>query len=76
MKNLLQEAGFIDIIEQKTKAPFHGWPSDPKLREAGTLFQLVSDESLSSFGMHLFEQILALIREDVELLILEMRKVS
>ncbi|OHE98262.1 UMTA protein [Colletotrichum orchidophilum] len=76
IRNHLQEIGFVDIVEQKTKAPLHGWPSDPKLREAGQLFQIAFDESLNGFGMYLFTQVLGWTREEVDVLISEMREES
>jgi SAM-dependent methyltransferase len=34
-KDLLAEAGFVDIVEKHWQVPFGMWPSDPKLREVG-----------------------------------------
>ncbi|KAK1722729.1 uncharacterized protein BDZ83DRAFT_414201 [Colletotrichum acutatum] len=52
------------------------WPSGPKPQEAGNLFQIAFDESLSGFGMYLYTQVLGLTREAVDALISEMRKES
>lgn len=34
-KKLLEEAGFVDIVEHKVKVPIGSWPADPKLKELG-----------------------------------------
>ncbi|KAF5009420.1 hypothetical protein FDECE_4352 [Fusarium decemcellulare] len=35
----MKEAGFVNIEECEIKVPIGGWPSDPKLKEAGQYFQ-------------------------------------
>jgi hypothetical protein len=34
-KENMIKAGFVDVIEQKYKAPVGAWSSDPKLKEVG-----------------------------------------
>ena len=39
MKHLIEEAGFVDVQEQKVKLPLGPWPSDPKLKDVGRFFE-------------------------------------
>ncbi|KAH7162124.1 S-adenosyl-L-methionine-dependent methyltransferase [Dactylonectria estremocensis] len=74
MRDNMVAAGFVDVVEEKIKAPMHGWPADPKLRQAGLLFQLALDESLEGFGIFLLTQILGWERDEVLVLIAEFRR--
>ena len=35
-KQLMEEAGFVDVVEQQFKWPTNPWPEDPHLKELGT----------------------------------------
>lgn len=35
MKEKIERAGFINVVERVIKIPMGGWPADPKLREIG-----------------------------------------
>jgi hypothetical protein len=35
MRDLVEEAGFVDIVEKKFKWPIGPWGADPKLKEIG-----------------------------------------
>ncbi|KAF7551167.1 hypothetical protein G7Z17_g5200 [Cylindrodendrum hubeiense] len=74
MRDNMEAAGFVDIVEKKVKAPMHGWPRDPKLQQAGLLFLLALDESIEGFGIFLLTQILDWQKEEVLVLIAEFRR--
>lgn len=74
MRDGLEAAGFVDIEERRLKAPMHGWPKDPKLQQAGLLFQLALEESIEGFGMFLLTQILGWHEDEVIVLLAEMRR--
>ncbi|CAM1505131.1 Fc.00g107680.m01.CDS01 [Cosmosporella sp. VM-42] len=74
MRDNMEAAGFVDIVEKKIKTPIHGWPKDPKLQQAGLLFQLALEESIEGFGMFLLTQILGWQQEEVIVLLSQMRK--
>ncbi|KAF5004219.1 hypothetical protein FDECE_9276 [Fusarium decemcellulare] len=74
MRDNLEAAGFVDIVEKKVKAPIHSWPKDPKLRQAGVLFQLALDESVEGFGLFMLTQVLGWRREEVLVLVSQFRR--
>lgn len=74
MRDNLEKAGFVDIVEKKFKAPVHEWPKDVRLRTAGGMFQLALEESLEGFGMFLLTQILNWPRDEAIVFIAEMRR--
>ncbi|KAK7427207.1 hypothetical protein QQZ08_006320 [Neonectria magnoliae] len=73
MRDAMEAAGFVDIVEEKVKAPVHGWPKDPRLQQAGLLFQLALDESIEGFAVFLLTQILGWQRDEVLVLVAEFR---
>ncbi|KAH6974152.1 S-adenosyl-L-methionine-dependent methyltransferase [Ilyonectria sp. MPI-CAGE-AT-0026] len=76
MKEHMEAAGFVDIVEKKIKAPLHGWPKDPRLQQAGLLLQLAFDESLEGLNTFLLTQVLGWQTEEAMLLQAKMRKES
>ncbi|KAK7423261.1 hypothetical protein QQZ08_009157 [Neonectria magnoliae] len=76
MKEYMEEAGFVDVVEKKFKAPLHVWPKDPKLQQAGLLFQMAFDESLEGLNTFLLTQVLGWQAEEAMLLQSKMRKES
>jgi ubiquinone/menaquinone biosynthesis C-methylase UbiE len=74
MKDHLEAAGFVDIVEEKRKLPLHSWPKDPKLRDVGTYLQTAFDESLEGLGTFLFTQVLGMQPEEVTVISAQMRK--
>ncbi|KAF7559149.1 hypothetical protein G7046_g5007 [Stylonectria norvegica] len=74
MRQNMEDAGFVDVVERKVKAPLHGWPKDPKLQHVGLLFQLALEESIEGFGIFLLTQVLGWQQEEVIILIAEMRR--
>lgn len=76
MKKHMEEAGFVDIVEKKLKVPLHGWAKDPKLQQAGLLFQMAVDESLEGLNTYLLVEILGWQLEEALVLISKMRQES
>jgi trans-aconitate methyltransferase len=76
MKELMEKVGFVDVVEKKFKVPLHGWPQDPRLKQAGMLAQLALDQSLDGFGMFLLTQVLGWTRDEAMVLVAKMRKES
>lgn len=74
MKNYVERAGFVDIVEKKIKVPLHGWAKDPRLREIGLLAQAVLDLSLEGFVLYLLTQVLEWTYEESTVLVAKMRK--
>lgn len=65
MKELMEEAGFVDVVEKKIKMPMHGWPKDPKLKNAGYMAQVAVDEAIDGLGTFVLTQIYGWTREQV-----------
>ncbi|KDN68531.1 putative UMTA [Colletotrichum sublineola] len=74
MRDNMEEAGFVDVVEKKFKLPIHGWPKDPQLQQAGLLIQLALEESLEGFGTFLLTQVLGWSQPEVMVLTAQMRK--
>jgi hypothetical protein len=73
MKDTMQAAGFVDITEVKLKVPCHGWPKDPRLKQAGLLCFAMLDQSLEGFSMYLFTQVLGWAPDEVLIFTARMR---
>ncbi|KAF9761186.1 hypothetical protein IL306_003924 [Fusarium sp. DS 682] len=69
MRDNLKAAGFVDIVEKKIKAPIHSWPSDPKLRQAGFLFQQALEQSIEGYANLLLMDLMGWYKEEVAVLL-------
>lgn len=76
MRDALEAAGFVDVVEVKRKAPLHSWPRDKKLKDVGTYLQTAFDESLEGLVMFMLTQILGLLQNEAVALMEEMRRES
>lgn len=57
-KKLIQEAGFVDVVEKKYKLPVGGWPKDAKLKEIGRWNLLFLTEGLEGMSLFILKNIL------------------
>lgn len=57
-KKLLEEAGFVDVVEHTVKVPIGSWPADPKMKEIGRWNLLFLTTGLESMGMYLLMHVL------------------
>lgn len=39
MKQMIEEAGFVDVQEQKLKLPLGPWSTDPKMKDVGRFYE-------------------------------------
>ena len=39
MKQMIEQAGFVDVQQQKLKLPLGSWASDPKLKDVGRFYE-------------------------------------
>jgi hypothetical protein len=39
MKRMIEEAGFVDVREQKLKLPLGPWSTDPKMKDVGRFYE-------------------------------------
>ncbi|KAH6672371.1 S-adenosyl-L-methionine-dependent methyltransferase [Halenospora varia] len=73
-KKLMEEAGYVDVVEKIDRWPTNKWPKDPKYKELGlwTNENLVS--GLSGLSMALLTRIQNWSSEAVELFLVDVRK--
>ncbi|EXJ82372.1 hypothetical protein A1O3_06185 [Capronia epimyces CBS 606.96] len=67
--NLLREVGFEDVTVRPYKQPIGQWPSDPVLRQSGTIQLLALLEGLESMSLAVFSRCLHWSNRDVEVLL-------
>lgn len=73
-KHLLAEAGFCNVEERTFKWPINPWPKDKELKTIGRWNEVNFLEGLEGFCVRLFSSTLAMSREEIELLLAEVRK--
>lgn len=50
-RDILKEAGFVDIQEIVIRVPINSWPADPDQKEHGRWYQLVGIEGLEALSL-------------------------
>lgn len=53
MKKLMEDTGFVDVVETNKVWPMSEWPKDPHLKELGRWGKLGAAESGYPFALHL-----------------------
>ncbi|KEF56988.1 uncharacterized protein A1O9_07178 [Exophiala aquamarina CBS 119918] len=53
MKKMIEEAGFVDVQEQKLKLPLGPWSTDPKMKEVGKFFERYYKSGLQGWLLHI-----------------------
>lgn len=53
LKERMERAGFVDVVENRLKWPMNGFHSDPKLKELGRWNQLRLDRGMEGYMMRL-----------------------
>lgn len=74
LEGWLTEAGFVDIEMRKTPLPIGTWPKDLRLKEVGLLNRTQLWEGLAGLSYRLYIDLLGWSRDEVELLLMEVRK--
>jgi len=65
MKKWAEEAGFVNVKEQRYRLPIGSWPKDPRLKEVGTLMGVNFIEGVEAFTGVLFKDVLGWSAEEV-----------
>ncbi|EXJ76654.1 uncharacterized protein A1O5_01162 [Cladophialophora psammophila CBS 110553] len=68
------QAGFHDVQEVVKKVPIGPWAKDPKLKEIGTLYRAQMLQSVPSFMLAYYKQILTHSDEDTETAMAEVKE--
>jgi len=58
MKQDIQDAGFVSVVEKVYTAPIGGWSKDPKLKWLGTLTLLAFDAGLDGYALATFTRVM------------------
>lgn len=74
MRDNLDSAGFVGIVEKKFKMPMHGWPKDQNLKRAGFLCMAAIDQSLEGFALYVSTEVMGWTREEALVFTAEMRR--
>ncbi|TDZ40530.1 putative methyltransferase tdiE [Colletotrichum trifolii] len=73
-KQMLENAGFVDVVEKKEKWPLGPWPKDPRYREIGDWSQAAFFQGLEGFTLALFTRVLGWTREETLVFCAEVRQ--
>lgn len=57
-KKLMEEAGFIEVVETQFKWPTNPWPEDPHLKELGTWQELNQKLGFEASSLAFFTRVL------------------
>jgi len=74
IKDWMVDAGFTEVSEIKTVWPQNPWPKDPKQKEIGRWAMATVLDGLQGFTMALMNKVLGMSIEEIELLLLDVRK--
>lgn len=58
MKNLIEQAGFVDVVETKYKWPLGAWSTDQKLKDMGRWNMHHWNEGLEGWTMALLTRVM------------------
>ena len=74
MRTLMQEAGFVGVVEKTYHVPSCGWSSDPRMRKIGMYNLAFLEQSAEGFALFLLREIMGWEYAEVQLFVMEMRK--
>lgn len=66
MGSLIQEAGFVDVVEKRFRWPLGPWSSDPKLKEVGRWNLLNWEDGMEGWVMALYTRQLKWSYDEVQ----------
>ena len=58
MKAMLEQAGFVNVQEQKVKLPLGPWANDPKWKDIGRFFERFYKTGLQGWLLHICTRLL------------------
>jgi hypothetical protein len=70
----MREAGFVDVVELKYKWPQNPWPKDPRDKYLARWVMANIMQGLQAFSLALMTRFLGMSREEVEVLLVDVRK--
>ena len=73
-KQLMIEAGFVDVTKIRFTWPQNSWSADPKLKEFGRWNLVNSLDGLQGYSVVLMTRVLGMSIEEVEVMLTDVRK--
>ncbi|GKT75495.1 methyltransferase domain-containing protein [Colletotrichum tofieldiae] len=74
LKNMMIEAGFLDVEMRMYKWPHNEWPKDPRYKKLGFWTQENFGSALEAICMAPFTRVLGWTREEVNVFLVQVRK--
>ncbi|KAI1029394.1 hypothetical protein LB504_010679 [Fusarium proliferatum] len=74
IKAIMQEVGFIDVVDKRFKWPTNSWPRDKKFKELGTWNNYKASNALESLTMASFSRAHGWSKEEVITFLIGVRK--
>lgn len=74
MTELMEEAGFVDVVHKVWKVPIGAWPQEKKMKQLGLFTYEFLDHSLEGFALYLLREVMGWEYEEVQELVDAMRK--
>ncbi|KUJ13013.1 S-adenosyl-L-methionine-dependent methyltransferase [Mollisia scopiformis] len=74
MKEKIERAGFVNVVEKVFKAPMGGWPADPKLREIGQWTLLGFLSGLEGYALATLTRVLQWSVDEVHVFLAQVRQ--
>ncbi|RKK77208.1 hypothetical protein BFJ69_g6459 [Fusarium oxysporum] len=74
IKAIMQEVGFVDVVDKRFKWPTNPWPRDKKHKELGTWNHYNSSNALESLTMASFSRAHGWSRDEVIMFLVDVRK--
>ena len=65
IKDMLKQAGFVDVQEQRVKLPLGPWADDPKWKDIGRFFERFYKTGLQGWLLHICTRHLGVSRKSV-----------
>lgn len=72
-KQLVEDAGFVDVVEKREKWPFNPWPKDEKLKDLGSWSQASTMMGVEAISMAVFTRVLDWSPEETSVFCAEVR---
>lgn len=72
-KQMLEDAGFVEVVERRKVWPYNPWPKDEKLRELGYWAQESAFKGIEAITMALFTRVLDWSPEEARVFCAEVR---
>ncbi|KAF7543197.1 hypothetical protein G7Z17_g10928 [Cylindrodendrum hubeiense] len=74
LKGMMEEVGFVDVVQTRRKWPINTWPQDPRHKELGAWSRMNLDDGLEAFTMAPLTRAHGWDRDQVIMFLVDVRK--